>query len=136
MVQIRFGSAVCLTGCSLRSGHPASSNHFFRIARRSGFFLEKCASRESITSRPSSLTYTCAVAVMEMSKRTQSLVNMTDNSTHFWRTLTLLCAVFAVSTITIAQTSTVVQKLGYPNDARLLVIQSDLAMMHSTDRAA
>ena len=28
------------------------------------------------------------------------------------------------------------EKLGYPKDARLLIIQSDLAMMHSTNRAA
>jgi predicted glycoside hydrolase/deacetylase ChbG (UPF0249 family) len=35
-----------------------------------------------------------------------------------------------------AQEPTLAQKLGYPKDARLLIIQSDLAMMHSTDRAA
>ena len=31
---------------------------------------------------------------------------------------------------------TIAEKLGYPKDARLLILQSDLAMMHSTDRAA
>lgn len=31
---------------------------------------------------------------------------------------------------------TIAEKLGYPKDSRLLIIQSDLAMMHSTDRAA
>jgi predicted glycoside hydrolase/deacetylase ChbG (UPF0249 family) len=35
-----------------------------------------------------------------------------------------------------AQQSTIAEKLGYPKDARLLLIQADLAMMHSTDRAA
>ena len=31
---------------------------------------------------------------------------------------------------------TIAEKLGYPQDVRLLILQSDLAMMHSTDRAA
>src|SRR6185312_2975876 len=31
---------------------------------------------------------------------------------------------------------TIAAKLGYPKDARLLILQADLAMMHSTDRAA
>ncbi|MGH9522869.1 MAG: polysaccharide deacetylase family protein [Terriglobales bacterium] len=35
-----------------------------------------------------------------------------------------------------AQEPSLAEKLGYPKDARLLIIQSDLAMMHSTDRAA
>lgn len=35
-----------------------------------------------------------------------------------------------------AQQKTIAERLGYPSDARLLIVQSDLAMMHSTDRAA
>lgn len=31
---------------------------------------------------------------------------------------------------------TIAERLGYPKDSRLLILQSDLAMMHSTDRAA
>lgn len=45
--------------------------------------------------------------------------------------LALVALPFAVS-----QETTVAEKLGYPKEARLLIIQSDLAMMHSTDRAA
>jgi len=44
--------------------------------------------------------------------------------------LSLLCAILAP-----AQAPSP-ESLGYPKDARLLIIQSDLAMMHSTDRAA
>ena len=36
----------------------------------------------------------------------------------------------------LAQQSTLAEKLGYPRDARLLIIQSDIGMMHSIDRAA
>ncbi len=36
----------------------------------------------------------------------------------------------------LAQGPSLQEKLGHPKDARLLIIQSDLAMMHSTDRAA
>jgi chitin disaccharide deacetylase len=45
----------------------------------------------------------------------------------------LLCA-YTVSAP--AQAPSLQEKLGYPKDARLLIIQSDLAMMHSTNRAA
>ena len=35
-----------------------------------------------------------------------------------------------------AQDKTIAERLGYPKEARLLVVQTDLAMMHSTNRAA
>lgn len=49
---------------------------------------------------------------------------------------TVLLALLCCSVITSAQTPSLQEKLGYPKDARLLIIQSDLAMMHSTNRAA
>ena len=48
----------------------------------------------------------------------------------------ILIAVVSLVAAVCAQTVTIAEKLGYPKDARLLVIQSDLAMMHSTNRAA
>jgi predicted glycoside hydrolase/deacetylase ChbG (UPF0249 family) len=44
-----------------------------------------------------------------------------------------LCAVACAAN---AQSPSIQEKLGYPKDSRLLIIQSDLAMMHSTNRAA
>lgn len=44
--------------------------------------------------------------------------------------------VFLLASSAIAQQRSLAERLGYPKDARLLIIQSDLAMMHATDRAA
>src|SRR5690348_3275360 len=45
-------------------------------------------------------------------------------------------AALSRSNVALEQQKTLAEKLGYAKDARLLIIQSDLAMMHSTDRAA
>jgi chitin disaccharide deacetylase len=48
----------------------------------------------------------------------------------------ILIALMTLLAAACGQTATIAEKLGYPRDARLLVVQSDLAMMHSTNRAA
>ena len=54
-----------------------------------------------------------------------------------WRAFLILASAFFVCVIPLAaQEMPVAEKLGYPKDARLLIIQSDLAMMHATNRAA
>jgi len=55
-----------------------------------------------------------------------------SNRPPFWCALVL----FSVSLSAFAQEKSLAENLGYPKDARLLIIHSDLAMMHSTDRAA
>lgn len=49
---------------------------------------------------------------------------------------TVAVLLFLIAECSRAQQTSLAEKLGYPADARLLIIQSDLAMMHSTDRAA
>ena len=49
----------------------------------------------------------------------------------------ILSVLILLTAASVAQSGrSIAEKLGYPKDARLLIVQSDLAMMHSTDRAA
>lgn len=47
-----------------------------------------------------------------------------------------ILAFLALFGVAFAQEPNLAEKLGYPRNARLLIIQTDLAMMHSTNRAA